>query len=109
MLHRGPIPPGMNVLHKCDVGLCVNPYHLFLGTHADNVADRHRKSRDAKGSRNGGYAHKWQAKVKLSRQQVQLIRATYVPRKISLAKVAQMFGVSPATIYQVVARKTHDY
>lgn len=42
-LMRGPIPNGMLVLHKCDVSLCVNVRHLFLGTAADNTADMIKK------------------------------------------------------------------
>lgn len=44
-LHKGEIPSGMLVLHKCDVPACVNPSHLFIGTHADNIHDCMSKGR----------------------------------------------------------------
>lgn len=53
--YRGPIPAGMIVCHKCDTPLCINPNHLFIGTHADNARDRDRKGRAGHGHNGGGW------------------------------------------------------
>src|SRR5436190_23826490 len=47
----GPIPEGMQVLHKCDNPKCINPEHLFIGTNLDNVADKLKKGRQAVGGK----------------------------------------------------------
>lgn len=44
-MENGPIPDGALVLHRCDNPRCVRPDHLFLGTHADNMADMTAKGR----------------------------------------------------------------
>lgn len=44
-LSNGPIPEGLCVLHRCDVRVCVNPKHLFLGTYKDNRQDCIKKKR----------------------------------------------------------------
>src|ERR1043166_3727803 len=40
---HGPIPPGFSVCHRCDVRNCINPDHLFLGTHKENMVDMKTK------------------------------------------------------------------
>lgn len=44
-LTNGEIPKGIEIMHSCDIGLCVNPEHLSVGTHQDNMTDMKNKGR----------------------------------------------------------------
>lgn len=91
---RGKIPPGLQVCHKCDVRLCVNPAHLFLGTHAENMADAANKGRKPRGSGNHN--------AKVTEGAVLAIRAS----KESQTVLAKRYGVGVWTISQIRTRKT---
>lgn len=93
-LFKGPIPEGKWVLHKCDIPICVNPNHLWLGTHADNVADRNAKKRQAHGEKN--------ASAKLTEHLVRQIRTD----KRSAQILAKEYGVSQSSIDAVRNRTT---
>lgn len=90
-LYVGQIPTGMDVLHRCDIPACCNPGHLFIGTHADNMADKKAKGRNVNlsGERHGN--------AKLTWAQVEAIRSDDKSERI----LAQEYGVSSKTIHQV--------
>lgn len=100
-LTHGPIPEGMVICHTCDNPACCNPDHLFLGTHADNAADRHAKGR----SRSGALRGELSASAKLTAAQVVAIRATYAQGTISQAELARRYNVAVSTIYLIVHHK----
>ena len=97
-LHKGTIPPGMYVLHKCDVRKCVNPDHLFLGSHADNMRDKAKKGRVVKlfGERSG--------RAKLTESDVLQIRKAYAAGGVTQQELADQYGVTKALVGQVVRR-----
>lgn len=99
-LEYGPIPEGLDILHKCDNPPCVNPAHLFAGTHKENMNDRDRKGRLGVEKRLGENA----GSAILTEEQVREIRSIY--RKGVIGKgtyvIARKFGVSASTIYAIV-------
>lgn len=42
---HGPLTPQQCACHRCDVPLCINPTHLFIGTMKDNIRDSRSKNR----------------------------------------------------------------
>lgn len=93
-LVHGQVPDGICVLHRCDVPSCVNPAHLFLGTHRDNTNDKVAKGRQARvrGERHG--------LSKLTAPRVIEIRAR-LALGANQYDLASAYGVSQPTISQV--------
>ena len=96
-LEYGPIPKGMMVCHKCDVPSCINPDHLFLGTHQDNMDDRTNKGRHSQGVKHTISKFK-------DEQDIIDIRNS----KLSLTQLARKYKVSYPTIRKIKAFQTYQ-
>lgn len=96
-IHYGEIPDGMCVCHRCDNPKCVNPEHLFIGTHLDNAIDRKRKGRGSNPS--GENAHR----AKLSREDVENIRK-HVSSGKTQAEMSKKYNVCKQTISNIINR-----
>lgn len=96
---HGPIPASMAICHKCDNPQCVRPSHLFLGTIAENNADRERKGRGAqpKGERHGN--------AKLSAAAAVAVRAALERKTATRRQLAEQYGVSKTAIAAVATGK----
>lgn len=98
MLHNGPIPDEMDVLHKCDNPPCINPDHLFLGDDFINQQDRVAKGRHA------GFMGTPRPHV-LSDAQIVLLyeeaKAKAAPQKV----IAKKYGVSQGLVSLILNQK----
>lgn len=81
-LFVGAIPDGMYVCHACDVRPCVNPAHLWVGTHQQNQADMGRKGRT------------YSPAKKLSDEDVAEIRRLLSEGRMFQREIAKQFGVA---------------
>lgn len=88
MIHNGQIPSDKQVLHKCNVRACVNPDHLYLGTHTDNM-------RDAVAS---GFCGEKKPHSKLTDSKVREIRANLASGTTTKQALAERYGVSTTVI-----------
>lgn len=91
VLALGSIPDGLCVCHKCDNPSCVNPVHLVLCTHKDNMQDKATKGRGNK--------------TKLTVAQVKAARAVYFDFPISNAQLGKAFGVHRSTMKNALLGK----
>lgn len=109
MLEKGPIPDGLDCLHKCDVSLCVRVEHLWLGTQVDNTLDCERKGRaiHPKGDDHGC--------AKITEQDVLWIRSHYQHNAagrwhdgdlLGLTALSKKYGVTKQAIRAIVIGKT---
>lgn len=101
-LHKGAIPDGMLVCHKCDVRSCVNPDHLFLGTSADNTADmmakgRHRPPAPVVGEKNHS--------AKLTQDQAIEILAA----EETQTELAKKFNISQSLVSSIRTRQSWNH
>jgi hypothetical protein len=79
----------LNVCHTCDNPLCINPDHLFLGTHTENQQDKFNKNRQAKGVTHG--------RSKLTNEQATTAKFTSIKPTV----LAKEFNCSSTIIRQI--------
>lgn len=96
IIHYGKIPKNLCVCHKCDNPSCVRPEHLFLGTHAENMADRDKKGR------NNLVKNEAHHNCKLSIEEVKIIRERYRKENISGRALAKEYGVDFSHVYRIL-------
>lgn len=99
ILTHGKIPDGLHVCHRCDNPVCVNPAHLFLGTHAENMADAAAKGRmwQPRGEDNSS--------AKLTEGDVREIRHLHKVGGLRQVDIAQRFDISRPLVSLIVNRK----
>jgi hypothetical protein len=104
---NGAVPEGLQVLHHCDVRLCGEPRHLYVGTHTDNMRDAVSRDRNYKGvrARMVGVSN---PSSKLTMRQARRIRAIHrLHPEIRWFDIAIAFGVTRGTISEIIHNRTY--
>jgi hypothetical protein len=94
-------PGALEVAHKCDNRICVNPAHLFLATHQENMADCKSKGRQARATR-----------AKLTVAQVRAIRSEYRAknkRRTNSQALAAKYGIGVGAISAIMRGETWSH
>lgn len=102
VLKNGPIPDGMYVCHECDNPACCNPDHLFIGTPAENMADKERKGRGTKPPVVTGESHH---NTKITTEDVLAIMNS----TDTLASLSSRYGISGKTVWRIKKRLTWGF
>lgn len=97
-MYVGALDPKLSVCHACDNPPCVNPNHLFLGSHAQNMRDASIKGRMHIGSRNGS--------AKLTEKEVIEIIKLHGSGNCTQHSLSVMFGVDSSSICAIVTGRT---
>ena len=106
IIHNGKIADGLFVCHKCDVPLCVNPAHLFLGNNKDNMMDCFKKGRSVVSSKRIFPVGSEHPLSKLTWDSVSFIRKNYRPVVYGMKKIADKLGVSKKAVLCVLKNKS---
>ena len=88
----GKIPDELCCCHHCDNPECCNPYHLFVGTPSDNIADMVAKKRHAHGNKHGN--------SKLTEDDVLEIRIL-LKNGLKQIEIAELYEIKPACISHI--------
>lgn len=96
VLHHGSIPEGKIVIHSCDDKSCVNPAHLQVGTHQENMRDFVLKGKSLKGEKNFS--------AKLTETDVKNIIVS-LQNKVPHREIARASGVSRTTIKGIANKR----
>jgi HNH endonuclease len=98
----GSVPDHLLVCHTCDNPPCVNPAHLFPGTHLDNMQDCVAKGRHVTPPRLRGEAHPG---ARVNKAIVMEVRERYVSGERG-AHIARALGLSRSLVYDIINRRT---